>query len=369
MKHKILLFALTICSATCFAQIGTGIFDASQLGFDTAVSQAVAAANSTNLGQTVILPMGHTYTTNGVDTTTSPSGACVNIEGYETSELPGGVKFTVQYVGAAGGTAIKHTDTRASGGCHWSNIIVDCNHLCATAFDSSGQFRFYAENLSALNCTGDCVIAGQVTTPGNSNDYEQFWNHLQTGLSGSGTVGAGAYALVVNATDSRFYDVRAFGGSTCAMLVNHGANVFYDFHPQPGTSGALNCGFEDHSTGIDFYGLECDTTVQYCGKFYGHNSHVIGGRAVWNGSYNSTGALLWYFDGSAANNTVRSFSCTSYPTGTMQFLYNVSGTNYPTTVSGLPTGTTVEQLNSCNGSNVYNPTTIPTIYGKTQNVM
>lgn len=127
MKHRVLLFALGLFSATCFAQTGSGVWDASQYGFDTAVQKAVAAANTldptTNqyLPQTVILPLGHLYTTHGVDTTTS-SGACVNIQGYQTSELPGGLQYTIQYAGSSGGTAIKHTNTPLPGDAHGQTL-------------------------------------------------------------------------------------------------------------------------------------------------------------------------------------------------------------------------------------------------------
>lgn len=390
-----------------------------------------AAASTNKDQTIVITNPNVSYTTVGCDLTTSvASGACVNIEGPGTSQFPGGLQATLTYNGVSGGTVIKHTATRASFGCHIRNINIDGANIAATGIDSTGEYRFYVDYIGVFRTTSTHIIVGSgveyenfwnhiLITDNATSNYATYTPTIVGGTITGGTIGnsggsayinpiavinppctvnptpsftitsgvitnitwsggsgcsaspnvllpdvtGGSYGIISNVTDSKFEDIRPLGvGTVASMQVNRGNVRIYDLHQEVGQPAA----FEDHGEAT-YYGLECDTPTQYCGKFYGYNSHVIGGSAFYNTAVTGAqGTQLWYFDNptTSGQNTVSNFACYGAPTGGMTTLYNVNGTSYNVhDPSGLPAGTRFEIDNNC--SNVTTATR-KEVYGASQ---
>ena len=151
-----------------------------------------------------------------------------------------------------------------------------------------------------------------------------------------------AYGIVFgNFTDSTLYDVATGGvGTTAAIEVLEGDNVFYHFHPNGSPISILS------DYGNAYYGTECDSLYQYCFDveggtgIFGTTSHLeqrdcvsnVGGVCISPNAFNAK--------------IVGSMQClTNVPSGYVQF-WN----QYGPVTSALPSGVTVMADRACSGT-------------------
>ncbi len=171
---------------------------------------------------------------------------------------------------------------------------------------------------------------------------------VTTGSNCSGTITVmvsslppAAYGIVFgNFTDSTLYDVATGGvGTTAAIEVLEGDNVFYHFHPNGSPIGVSDYGNA-------YYGTECDSLYEYCFDVEG-GTGIFGTTFTWNNATAYPMAAGYYISPSAFNaKIVGSMQClTNVPSGYVQF-WN----QYGPVTSALPSGVTVMADRACSGT-------------------
>ncbi len=152
---------------------------------------------------------------------------------------------------------------------------------------------------------------------------------------------AAAYGIVFgNFTDNTLYDVATGGvGTTAAIEVLEGNNVFYHFHPNGGPVGVSDYGNV-------YYGTECDSMYQYCFDIEG-GTGIFGTTFTWNNATAYPVSAGYYISPYAYNaKIVGSMQClTNVPPGYVQF-WN----QYGPVTSALPSGVTVVADRACSGT-------------------
>ena len=152
---------------------------------------------------------------------------------------------------------------------------------------------------------------------------------------------AAAYGIVFgNFTDNTLYDVATGGvGTTAAIEVLEGDNVFYHFHPNGSPIGVSDYGNA-------YYGTECDSLYQYCFDVEG-GTGIFGTTFTWNNATAYPVSAGYYISPNAFNaKIVGSMQClTNVPSGYVQF-WN----QYGPVTSALPSGVTVLADRACSGT-------------------
>jgi hypothetical protein len=150
-----------------------------------------------------------------------------------------------------------------------------------------------------------------------------------------------AYGIVFgNFTDSTLYDVATGGvGTTAAIEVLEGDNVFYHFHPNGGPVGVSDYGNV-------YYGTECDSMYQYCFDIEG-GTGIFGTTFTWNNATAYPTSAGYYISPYAYNaKIIGSMQClNNVPSGYVQF-WN----QYGPVTSALPSGVTVMADRACSGT-------------------
>ncbi len=150
-----------------------------------------------------------------------------------------------------------------------------------------------------------------------------------------------AYGIVFgNFTDNTLYDVATGGvGTTAAIEVLEGDNVFYHFHPNGGPVGVSDYGNA-------YYGTECDSMYQYCFDIEG-GTGIFGTTFTWNNATAYPVSAGYYISPYAYNaKIVGSMQClNNVPSGYVQF-WN----QYGPVTSALPSGVTVMADRACSGT-------------------
>jgi hypothetical protein len=150
-----------------------------------------------------------------------------------------------------------------------------------------------------------------------------------------------AYGIVFgNFTDSTLYDVATGGvGTTAAIDVLEGDNVFYHFHPNGSPIGVSDYGNA-------YYGTECDSLYEYCFDVEG-GTGIFGTTFTWNSPTAYPVSAGYYISPSAFNaKIVGSMQClNNVPSGYVQF-WN----QYGPVTSALPSGVTVMADRACSGT-------------------
>jgi hypothetical protein len=152
---------------------------------------------------------------------------------------------------------------------------------------------------------------------------------------------AAAYGIVFgNFTDNTLYDVATGGvGTTAAIEVLEGNNVFYHFHPNGGPIGVSDYGNV-------YYGTECDSMYEYCFDVEGATG-IFGTTFTWNNATAYPLSAGYYISPYAYNaKIIGSMQClTNVPSGYVQF-WN----QYGPVTSALPSGVTVMADRACSGT-------------------
>jgi hypothetical protein len=152
---------------------------------------------------------------------------------------------------------------------------------------------------------------------------------------------AAAYGIVFgNFTDNTLYDVATGGvGTTAAIEVLEGDNVFYHFHPNGGPIGVSDYGNV-------YYGTECDSMYEYCFDVEG-GTGIFGTTFTWNNATAYPLSAGYYISPNAFNaKIIGSMQClTNVPSGYVQF-WN----QYGPVTSALPSGVTVVADRACTGT-------------------
>jgi len=152
---------------------------------------------------------------------------------------------------------------------------------------------------------------------------------------------AAAYGIVFgNFTDNTLYDVATGGvGTTAAIQVLEGDNVFYHFHPNGGPIGVSDYGNA-------YYGTECDSLYEYCFDVEG-GTGIFGTTFTWNNATAYPLSAGYYISPNAFNaKIIGSMQClTNVPSGYVQF-WN----QYGPVTSALPSGVTVMADRACAGT-------------------
>jgi hypothetical protein len=150
-----------------------------------------------------------------------------------------------------------------------------------------------------------------------------------------------AYGIVFgNFTDNTLYDVATGGvGTTAAIQVLEGDNVFYHFHPNGGPIGVSDYGNA-------YYGTECDSMYEFCFDVEG-GTGIFGTTFTWNNGTAYPLSAGYYISPNAFNaKIVGSMQClTNVPSGYVQF-WN----QYGPVTSALPSGVTVVADRACSGT-------------------
>ncbi len=197
----------------------------------------------------------------------------------------------------------------------------------------------YSKNPCQVMPTATVTVAGGVVTG---------ITPVTTGSNCSGTITVmvsslppAAYGIVFgNFTDNTLYDVATGGvGTTAAIEVLEGDNVFYHFHPNGGPIGVSDYGNA-------YYGTECDSMYQYCFDIEG-STGIFGTTFTWNNATAYPVSSGYYIAPSAFNaKIVGSMQCqTNVPSGYVQF-WN----QYGPVTSALPSGVTVLADRACAGT-------------------
>lgn len=197
----------------------------------------------------------------------------------------------------------------------------------------------YSKNPCQVMPTATATVAGGSVTAVTP---------VTTGSGCSGTITvmvsalpAAAYGIVFgNFTDNTLYDVATGGvGTTAAIQVLEGNNVFYHFHPNGGPVGVSDYGNV-------YYGTECDSMYQYCFDIEG-GTGVFGTTFTWNSPTAYPVSAGYYISPNAFNaKIVGSMQClTNVPSGYVQF-WN----QYGPVTSALPSGVTVLADRACSGT-------------------
>jgi hypothetical protein len=171
---------------------------------------------------------------------------------------------------------------------------------------------------------------------------------VTTGSNCSGTITVmvsslppAAYGIVFgNFTDSTLYDIATGGvGTTAAIEVLEGDNVFYHFHPNGSPIGVSDYGNA-------YYGTECDSLYQYCFDVEG-GTGIFGTTFTWNNATAYPMSAGYYISPYAYNAKILgSMQClTNVPSGYVQF-WN----QYGPVTSALPSGVTVMADRACSGT-------------------
>ncbi|WP_161557453.1 glycosyl hydrolase family 28-related protein [Acidisarcina polymorpha] len=152
---------------------------------------------------------------------------------------------------------------------------------------------------------------------------------------------AAAYGIVFgNFTDNTLYDVATGGvGTTAAIEVLEGDNVFYHFHPNGSPVGVSDYGNA-------YYGTECDSMYEYCFDVEG-GTGIFGTTFTWNNATAYPLSAGYYISPNAFNaKIIGSMQClTNVPSGYVQF-WN----QYGPVTSALPSGVTVVADRACSGT-------------------
>jgi hypothetical protein len=152
---------------------------------------------------------------------------------------------------------------------------------------------------------------------------------------------AAAYGIVFgNFTDNTLYDVATGGvGTTAAIEVLEGDNVFYHFHPNGGPIGVSDYGNA-------YYGTECDSMYEFCFDVEG-GTGIFGTTFTWNNATAYPLSAGYYISPNAFNAKILgSMQClTNVPSGYVQF-WN----QYGPVTSALPSGVTVVADRACSGT-------------------
>jgi hypothetical protein len=150
-----------------------------------------------------------------------------------------------------------------------------------------------------------------------------------------------AYGIVFgNFTDNTLYDVATGGvGTTAAIQVLEGDNVFYHFHPNGGPIGVSDYGNA-------YYGTECDSMYEFCFDIEG-GTGIFGTTFTWNNATAYPLSAGYYISPTAFNaKIIGSMQClTNVPSGYVQF-WN----QYGPVTSALPSGVTVVADRACSGT-------------------
>ena len=197
----------------------------------------------------------------------------------------------------------------------------------------------YSKNPCQVMPTAAVTVVGGVVTAVNP---------VTTGSNCSGAITVmvsslppAAYGIVFgNFTDSTLYDVATGGvGTTAAIEVLEGDNVFYHFHPNGGPVGVSDYGNA-------YYGTECDSMYQYCFDVEG-GPGIFGTTFTWNDATAYSMSAGYYISPNAFNaKIVGSMQClTNVPSGYVQF-WN----QYGPVTSALPSGVTVIADRACSGT-------------------
>ena len=197
----------------------------------------------------------------------------------------------------------------------------------------------YSKNPCQVMPTATATVAGGVVTAVTP---------VTTGSNCSGAITvtvaslpAAAYGIVFgNFTDNTLYDVATGGvGTTAAIQVLEGDNVFYHFHPNGGPVGVSDYGNV-------YYGTECDSMYQYCFDIEG-GTGIFGTTFTWNNATAYPISAGYYLAPNAFNaKIVGSMQClTNVPSGYVQF-WN----QYGPVTSALPSGVTVLANRACSGT-------------------
>ena len=171
---------------------------------------------------------------------------------------------------------------------------------------------------------------------------------LTTGSNCSGTITvmvtslpAASYGIVFgNFTDNTLYDVATGGvGTTAAIEVLEGDNVFYHFHPNGSPIGVSDYGNA-------YYGTECDSMYEFCFDVEG-GTGIFGTTFTWNNATAYPLSAGYYISPNAFNaKIIGSMQClTNVPAGYVQF-WN----QYGPVTSALPSGVTVVADRACSGT-------------------
>jgi hypothetical protein len=239
------------------------------------------------------------------------------------SPLPGFASVTAN---VAGGAVTSYTVTNGGSGYGSNNQV----YLLGSG---------YSKNPCQVMPTATVTVVsgvGSALTP------------VTTGSNCSGTITVmvsslppAAYGIVFgNFTDSTLYDVATGGvGTTAAIEVLEGDNVFYHFHPNGSPIGVSDYG-------NTYYGTECDSLYQYCFDVEG-GSGIFGTTFTWNSATAYPLSSGYYIAPSAFNaKIVGSMQClTNVPSGYVQF-WN----QYGPVTSALPSGVTVVADRACSGT-------------------
>jgi hypothetical protein len=197
----------------------------------------------------------------------------------------------------------------------------------------------YSKNPCEVMPTASVTVVGGVVTAVSP---------ITTGSNCSGTITvmvsslpAAAYGIVFgNFTDNTLYDVATGGvGTTAAIEVLEGDNVFYHFHPNGGPVGVSDYGNA-------YYGTECDSIYEYCFDVEG-GTGIFGTTFTWNNATAYPMSAGYYISPSAFNaKIIGSMQClTNVPSGYVQF-WN----QYGPVTSALPSGVTVMADRACAGT-------------------
>jgi hypothetical protein len=197
----------------------------------------------------------------------------------------------------------------------------------------------YSKNPCEVMPTATVTVVGGVVTAVNP---------VTTGSNCSGTIAVmvsslppAAYGIVFgNFTDSTLYDVATGGvGTTAAIEVLEGDNVFYHFHPNGSPIGVSDYGNA-------YYGTECDSLYQYCFDVEG-GTGIFGTTFTWNNATAYPMSAGYYISPNAFNAKILgSMQClTNVPSGYVQF-WN----QYGPVTSALPSGVTVMADRACSGT-------------------
>ena len=197
----------------------------------------------------------------------------------------------------------------------------------------------YSKNPCQVMPTATVTVVGGVVTAVTP---------VTTGSNCSGTITvmvsslpAAAYGIVFgNFTDNTLYDVATGGvGTTAAIEVLEGDNVFYHFHPNGGPVGVSDYGNA-------YYGTECDSMYEYCFDVEG-GTGIFGTTFTWNNATAYPMSAGYYISPNAFNaKIVGSMQClTNVPSGYVQF-WN----QYGPVTSALPSGVTVMADRACAGT-------------------
>jgi hypothetical protein len=197
----------------------------------------------------------------------------------------------------------------------------------------------YSKNPCQVMPTATATVVGGVVTAVTP---------VTTGSNCSGAITvmvsslpAAAYGIVFgNFTDNTLYDVATGGvGTTAAIEVLEGDNVFYHFHPNGGPVGVSDYGNA-------YYGTECDSMYEYCFDVEG-GTGIFGTTFTWNNATAYPISAGYYISPNAFNaKIIGSMQClTNVPSGYVQF-WN----QYGPVTSALPSGVTVVADRACSGT-------------------